>query len=150
MFTLLRTDSTNADFINLVEKLTAYFAVIDGEDHAFYNQFNKISSLKYVIVFYENDTAVGCGAIREFSTGIMEVKRMYVLPEYRGKGIASKILSELERWTKELGYNACVLETHKKQADAVALYNKAGYKVIPNYGQYANMETSLCFEKVLS
>jgi putative acetyltransferase len=150
MFTLLRTDSTNVDFINLVEKLTAYFAVIDGEDHAFYNQFNKVSSLKYVIVVYENDKAVGCGAIREFSTGIMEVKRMYVLPECRGKGIASKILSELERWTKELGYNACVLETNKKQADAVALYNKAGYKVIPNYGQYENMETSLCFEKILS
>jgi putative acetyltransferase len=150
MLTLTRTDSGNTDFINLVNELNAYFAVIDGEDHAFYNQFNKISSLKYVIVVYENDKPVGCGAIREFSTGIMEVKRMYVLPECRGKGIASKILSELESWAKELGYNTCVLETHKKQADAVALYSKAGYKVIPNYGQYANMETSLCFEKVLS
>lgn len=147
MFTFLRTDSTNADFIYLVEELTAYFAVIDGEDHAFYNQFNKIGNLKHVIVVYESSKAVGCGAIREFSDDVMEVKRMYVLPECRGKGVASKILVELERWTKELGHNICILETHKKQADAVALYTKAGYKVIPNYGQYVNMETSVCFEK---
>ena len=150
MFTLLRTNSTNIDFIDLVEQLTAYFAVIDGEDHAFYSQFNKIGSLKHVIVAYESDKALGCGAIREFSTDIVEVKRMYVLPECRGKGIASKILAELEGWAKDLGYNTCILETHKKQADAVALYNKAGYRVIPNYGQYANMETSICFEKTLS
>jgi putative acetyltransferase len=150
MFTFLRTDSTNTDFINLVKELNAYFAVIDGEDHAFYNQFNKIENLKNVIVAYENDKAVGCGAIRAFSTGAMEVKRMYVLPVCRGKGIASKILAELEICAKELGHNTCILETHKKQADAVALYSKAGYKVIPNYGQYANMETSVCFEKTLS
>src|ERR1700740_3858805 len=103
MLTVTRTNSDNTDFITLVNELTAYFAIIDGEDHEFYNQFNKISSLKYVIVVYENNKAVGCGAIREFSTGIMEVKRMYVLPECRGKGIASKILSELENWAKELG-----------------------------------------------
>jgi len=149
MLTLTRTDSTNTDFINLVKELTAYFAVIDGEDHAFYSKFNKIGSLKHVIVAYESDKALGCGAIREFSTDIVEVKRMYVLPECRGKGIASKILAELEGWAKDLGYNTCILETHKKQADAVALYNKAGYRVIPNCGQYANMETSICFEKKL-
>ena len=149
MLTLIRTDSTNTDFINLVKELTAYFAVIDGEDHAFYSQFNTISSLKYVIVAYENNKAVGCGAIREFSTSAIEVKRMYVLPECRGKGVASKILSELERWAKELGYNTCILETHKKQADAVGLYVKSGYKVIPNYGHYKNVENSVCFEKKL-
>jgi len=80
----------------------------------------------------------------------MEVKRMFVLPEFRGKGIATKILVELENWAKELLYNKCVLETGKRQPDAIALYEKNGYLKIPNYGQYANMENSVCFEKVIN
>jgi GNAT superfamily N-acetyltransferase len=87
--------------------------------------------------------------MKEFSPNIMEVKRMYTLPECRGKGIAAKILNELEKWATELSCKKCVLETGKKQPEAVALYKKNGYKLIPNYGQYAGIENSLCFEKEL-
>ncbi|QEC68164.1 GNAT family N-acetyltransferase [Panacibacter ginsenosidivorans] len=149
MFTLLRTDSVNTDFITLVKELDTYLAIIDGEEHAFYNQFNKITSLKHAIVAYENGVPVGCGAIKEFAPDTVEVKRMYVLPEQRGKGIASKVLAELERWAKELNYSKCVLETGKKQPEAISLYNKSGYVNIPNYGQYLNVENSICFEKKL-
>lgn len=149
MISLLRTDSNNIDFIELVKQLDAYLAIIDGEEHAFYNQFNKVANLKYVVVAYENDKPVGCGAIKDFSAQAMEVKRMYVLPECRGKGIASTILAELEKWTKELGYKRCVLETGKKQVDAVSLYKKSGYNVITNYGQYLNIDASICFEKFI-
>ena len=149
MLTIVRTNSQNADFIGLVKYLDAGLAVTDGEDHAFYNQFNKIDNIKYVTVAYENDLAVGCGAIKEFSEGTMEVKRMFVSESHRGKGIAGRILAELETWAEELGYSRCILETGIRQVEAVALYKKSGYSIIPNYGQYIGVENSLCFEKEL-
>ncbi|SIT88092.1 GNAT family N-acetyltransferase [Pontibacter indicus] len=79
----------------------------------------------------------------------MEVKRMYVLPEGRNQGIASKVLAELEAWAQELAYARCILETGLKQPEAIGLYQKSGYQQIPNYAQYAGVENSVCFEKVL-
>jgi len=75
---------------------------------------------------------------------------MYTLPENRGKGIATKVLSELELWATELSSEKCILETGKKQPEAIELYKKNGYKQIPNYGQYAEIENSICFEKNLN
>ncbi len=150
MTTLHRTNSDNKDFQNLVAQLDADLARRDGEDHAFYNQFNSIASIKYALVIYEKNIAIGCGALKELEPGSMEVKRMYVVPEYRGKGLATKILTGLENWAKELSYDKCVLETGKRQPEAIALYKKNGYKVIPNYGQYKGVENSVCFEKALS
>ena len=145
----LRTTSKNPDFQKLVKLLDAYLAMMDGEEHGFYDQYNKIDMLKHCLVIFDNDEAVACGAIKELDTKSMEVKRMFTLPEKRGKGLASAILRELETWSKELGYEKTVLETGKKQVEAVALYNKCGYKIIPNYGQYIGVENSVCFEKLL-
>jgi len=146
---ILRTTSENIDFQNLVKKLDIYLAEIDGEDHAFYDQFNKIDLLRNCIVIFENDKAIACGAIKPIDGSAMEVKRMFTLPEYRGKGLAVSVLKELEIWAKELGYEKTVLETGKKQIEAVALYKKCNYSIIPNYGQYAGIENSICFEKIL-
>lgn len=145
----LRTTSENTDFQKLTKQLDAYLAIMDGDEHAFYHQYNKIDSLKNCVVIFDNDEAVAIGAIKAFDEKSMEVKRMFTLPEKRGKGLASAILKELETWTKELGYEKTVLETGKRQTEAVALYNKSGYKVIPNYGQYVGIENSVCFEKEL-
>ena len=145
----MRTNSDNQDFIGLVKHLDADLAERDGEDHSFYAQYNKIDKIKYAVVAYENDEPVGCGAIKEYAPGIMEVKRMYTSPTSRGKGIASRVLRELELWASELSYEKCILETGKKQPEAIGLYKKNGYKVIPNYGQYAEVENSLCFEKLI-
>jgi GNAT superfamily N-acetyltransferase len=149
MIKLFRTNSENHDFIALVKLLDADLAIVDGKDHAFYSQFNKINNIRYVIVAYEDEKAAGCGAIKEFDKGAMEVKRMYVSPQNRKKGIASMILSELEKWASELSASKCILETGKRQYEAVGLYKKSGYQLIPNYGQYAEVENSLCFEKEL-
>src|SRR5579871_2691504 len=147
MITLLRTNSDNKDVAELVKYLDAFLAKIDGDEHAFYAQLNKTAKMKHIVVAYENEKPVGCGAIRESSPGIMEVKRMYTLPDFRGKGIAAKVLNELEKWATEMDYQKCVLETGKRQPEAVALYKKSGYKSIPNYGKYAGVENSVCFEK---
>jgi len=149
MIKLVRTNSENRDFITLVKLLDADLAIVDGKDHVFYSQFNKIDNIRYVIVAYDDERAAGCGAIKEFGRDAMEVKRMYVSPQNRKKGIASMILSELEKWASELSASKCILETGKRQYEAVGLYKKSGYQLIPNYGQYAGVENSLCFEKEL-
>ncbi len=149
MIALIRTDSSNEDFVKLVASLDAELAIMDGDDHAFYDQFNSIVDLKYVVVAYKNKEPIACGAIKEIATDAMEVKRMYVKLQERAKGVAGKILLELEKWTVELGYSKCRLETGKKQPEAIKLYEKKGYKRIINYGQYFGVENSVCFEKIL-
>jgi putative acetyltransferase len=149
MTELIRTDSANADFIVLVQNLDQELSVIDGEDHSFYSQFNKLVAIKYVVVAFKEGSPVACGAIKEYEPDIMEVKRMYTLPSERGKGMAGLILVELENWAREMGYKKCVLETGQRLPDAIALYRKHGYSVVPNYGQYAGVENSVCFEKIL-
>jgi GNAT superfamily N-acetyltransferase len=149
MINCIRTNSENENFHKLVTELDADLRIRDGEDHSFYAQFNTIDKIKYVIVAYDNEIPVGCGAIKEYSQDTMEVKRMFVLLNRRGQGIASIILKELEQWTIELNYRKCLLETGKKQPEAIELYKKNGYKIIPNFGQYENVENSVCFEKRL-
>lgn len=149
MIQLIKTNSTNEDFIKLVSFLDAELAIKDGKDHAFYHQFNGIVNLNHVVVAYKNEQAIGCGAIKPFNDSAMEVKRMFVPESARGLGIATKVLKELEVWAKDLGYKKCVLETGKKQVEAIALYKKCNYNIIPNYGQYKGVENSICFEKQL-
>lgn len=150
MFTLTGTNSDNADFIELVRHLDAELAVNNGDQNDFYAQFNKVDALKHVVIAYQEGRAAACGAVKEYEPGIMEVKRMYTLPEYRSQGLAGRVLAELERWAAELGYQKCILETGKTQTAAIHLYEKSGYKTTPNYGQYAGVENSVCFEKVLT
>ena len=149
MLQLLRTNSTNQDFIELVRSLDQDLAKRDGDDHSFYHQFNKIDSIQHVVVLYDNQMAVACGAIKKFDEKRMEVKRMYTEPAHRGHGLASKVLRELEQWARELFYEACLLETGLKQPEAIRLYEKNGYRIIANYGQYAGVDNSVCFEKQL-
>lgn len=149
MIILRRTDSDDPDFKALVKLLDADLAERDGADHGFYAQFNKIDKIRHAVVCYENDQPVGCGAIKAFSEEAMEVKRMYVSPDGRKKGIATRVLTELETWANELGYAQCVLETGKRQPEAIALYEKNGYQRTENYGQYVGVENSVCFAKVL-
>jgi GNAT superfamily N-acetyltransferase len=149
MVTLVRADTKNRDFIELVRLLDADLAIRDGDDHSFYDQFNRIDTIKYAVVAYENNSAVGCGAIKAFDQSSMEVKRMFVIQDYRKRGVATQILGELERWAMELSYARFILETGKMQPEAIELYSRYGYTVIPNYGQYAGIENSVCFEKKL-
>ncbi len=150
MIQLVRTQSKNPDFSRLVQLLDAYLAEKDGDEHAFYDQFNHIDQLPHVVVAYWDGIPVGCGAIKPFSGHEMEVKRMFVSPDHRQKGIARTILNELENWARELGFSACVLETGKRQTEAVGLYPACGYKITANYGQYIGMDNSVCMRKELS
>ena len=149
MIHCIRTNFNDEHFQQLVGKLDADLKIRDGDDHLFYSQFNKIDTIKYAIVGYENGMPVACGAIKAYAGNTMEVKRMYVLPGNRKQGIASAILKELELWAIELNADKLLLETGKNQPEAIALYKKNGYAMIPNFGQYENIENSVCFKKVL-
>ena len=102
-----------------------------------------------MVLAYKNNEAIGCGAIKQYDEGVMEVKRMYTNTAERGNGIASSVLGELEKWATELDAKKCVLETGLKQPEAIRLYQKNNYNLIPNYGQYSAIENSRCFEKIL-
>ena len=149
MIQLIRSTSEHKDFVKLVSELDKELAERDGADHAFFAQFNKIDKIKHVVLAYENKEAIACGAIKAFDESSMEVKRMYSSKENRGQGLASQVLNELEKWANELGYKKCVLETGIRQPEAIRLYEKNGYTLIPNYGQYAEVADSRCFEKKL-
>lgn len=150
MLRIQRTNSEDPDFIKLVQHLDKDLAERDGDEHAFYHQFNNIDKIKHAVLIYDDVKPIGCGAIKEYENNSVEVKRMYTPPEARGMGIATKVLVELEKWAMEMSYSKCILETGKKQPEAIRLYEKNGYKVVSNYGQYAGIVNSVCFEKQLS
>jgi len=149
MKTLKRTNSEDTDFRFLVTLLDEQLRISDNDEHNFYSQYNRIDLLRHIVVAYYNNVPVGCGAIKFYAEGAAEVKRLYVRDDYRRKGIARMILTELERWAEELNFNSCILETGKKQPEAIVFYHKKGYRAIPNYGQYANAENSICMKKHL-
>ena len=149
MLTFIRTDNSNRDFKTLVKLLDQNLKITDGDEHEFYNQFNGIEKIKHVLVVYKEEILIGCGAIKHHDINTAEVKRMYVLDQIRGQGIATEILGQLELWAEELGYHKCILETGSRQHSAIALYKKNEYEVIDNYEQYLGVENSVCFGKTL-
>ena len=149
MNNLKRTTSDDSHFQALVTLLDEDLAIRDGSEHTFYAQFNKLNSIKNAVVSYLDDKPIGCGAFKKYDSQTVEIKRMFVLPDYRGQRIAVDILQEQEQWAAELNYTSSVLETGKKQPEAIRLYERSGYILIPNYGQYEGIENSVCMKKVL-
>jgi putative acetyltransferase len=105
--------------------------------------------LVFYVAYDDNETAVACGALKHYDDQTAEIKRMYVKPKHRGRGISKLILTELEDKAKELNYNRLILETGLKQPEAINLYNKFGYKPFKCYGRHADDPDSRCFEKFI-
>lgn len=147
---IIKTNAQNPGFLELVSRLDAGLAITDGDDHTFYDQFNKLDDIKHVLLALEGDVPVACGAFKERNEVTVEIKRMYTSEACRGKGLATRILSELEDWAKESSYTRVILETGIRQIEALALYKKCGYQIIENYGPYVGVETSICFSKELT
>lgn len=148
MLSILRTTSHNPDFQKLTALFDEYLVYIDGDEKDFFAQYNQIY-LDNVILCHENGIAIGCGAFKKHNDKKVEIKRMFVYPEHRGKGVANLILDELEIWAKELSSTTCILETSNKLQNAIALYKKSGYIITKNYGQYIGVESSICMKKII-
>ena len=148
MFILKRTTSDHPDFKKLTALFDEYLIDIDGDEKDFFAQYNQIY-LDNVIVCYCDNELAGCGAFKNHQNEKAEMKRMFVDPDHRKKGIASLVLSELEFWAKEIGCASCILETSIKLENAIALYKKAGYTITENYGQYIGVKSSVCMRKII-
>jgi putative acetyltransferase len=102
MFTTIQTNFTNLDFIKLTNELDEYLTIVDGEEHDFYVQYNRADNMENVVVCYSNDTPIGCGAFKPYNATTIEIKRMYVVPNMRSKGVAAIVLKALESWAASL------------------------------------------------
>lgn len=145
-----QVDSEDHHFRSLVKALDAELAGYNGEKDEFYTQFNSIQYIKNaILVLDENDLPLACGAFKKYADDTVEIKRMYVHPDHRRHGLASTVLTQLERWAKELGFEYALLETGEFLSGTVAFYKKCGYSIIPNYDQYVGIDGSICFKKTL-
>lgn len=145
----IRGNSGNKDFLELVKLLDMELAQKNGENNAFFALYNQVEAISNVVVLYDKELPVACGAFKEYEPGTVEVKRMYVKYDQRKRGYATVVLKELEQWATELGVEKCILETGREMSEAIALYRKNQYLSIPNYGQYKGVELSVCFAKIL-
>ncbi len=147
---ITRTTSDNPAFQNLTSELDDELCRIYNTNKEDYEEYNRITGLPTVVVVYENGGAIACGCFKQFDAQRIELKRMFVRPGFRGKGIASMMVSELEKWARELGYPTAILETGKGQPEAIALYRKLGYTDIPHFGEFPEESRSVCLGKTLS
>jgi GNAT superfamily N-acetyltransferase len=150
VITIKRTNSNDPDFQLLVSHLDNELWNELKEDQSTYDQYNKVPDLQTVVVIYINEKPVACGCFKQYRSDTVEIKRMFVEKEYRGKGLSKIILNELEQWAMESGFHFAILETSVHFKTAQTLYSNAGYIVIDNYDQYAGLEESVCMKKDLS
>jgi putative acetyltransferase len=148
MITLKRTDADDPQFRELVSALNEELARRDGADHPL-AQFNSIAELKMVLVAYCDEEAVGCAAMARYDERTVELKRMYVLPDFRGQRIGERILVELEHWAKEMGVARGILFMGSRQPEAQQLYLRNGYHKVDKYGPLREIADCQCFAKAL-
>lgn len=151
--TITVEDPFHPDAARLIQHLSAELGERYGDDGSggFDPADVKVPRAAFVIAHVDGLPA-GCGALRPFEEdpgGTAELKRMFVEPPMRGRGISRQILRYLEALARSFGYHTIVLETGERQPEAIGLYEKSGYERIPNYGPYTNRSLSRCFAKHL-
>jgi len=145
------TDECNKDFILLCHLLDAFLnELVGGEEHrSEYIQYNTLNDIHDIIVAYDGNIPVGCASFKHYEDGIAEVKRVFVKNTHRGQGVSKHLMTQLEEKAKEKGYSKFVLECGEPLETAMSLYRSIGFRTIPNYGPYINMQESVCMEKAL-
>jgi len=147
--TLEAVDIRSADAVRMVARLDEDLARRYGEAPSEFTAANALADHMTFLVGYLGGRPVACGAFRPMDAKAAEIKRMFVEPDLRGRGIARRLLAELEERARRAGYSLARLETGVRQAEAIRLYEAAGYRRIENYGIYAGNPDSVCFEKAL-
>ena len=143
------TDGRNDDFVMLCHKLDEYLnEIIGGEkQRKEYVQYNALEDIHDVILIYDDKRPIACAGFKLYDGDIAEVKRVFLTTEYRGKGISKQLMSALEDKAKRKGYSSLILETGRPLTSAMGLYQKIGYRIVDNYGQYKEMRESICMRK---
>ncbi len=138
---------SSKDYAMLAKKLDDYYISLVGDVHLRYAKMNDPRNMACIVVAYEGNTPMGCGCWKAVDEETAEVKRIYVEPQFRRRGVASAIIDLLESHILASGYGKILLETARTTGDSKALYLSLGYKEIPYYGSPAGAENCRCFLK---
>jgi GNAT superfamily N-acetyltransferase len=144
------TTSDNPDFIFLYNTFDTFLWERYPELKTDYWGNNVIEFNPNVVIIYLNDKPAGCGCFKKYNETAAELKRMFVLPEARGLGIAQQIIKQVENKAIEQGFKMLILETLHKQLEAINLYQKMGYKITENYEPYVGLTNSICMSKSIN
>lgn len=147
---IVYTDSENPDFAKLIKMLDEDLNERYGELQKQYDVHNKVDHINNVVLLYIDGRPAACGAFKRYDPDSVELKRIFVAKECRGWGLSKIIVAELEEQAVKEGYRCAVLETGIRQNEAIGLYTKCGYEVIPNYGVYIDNSNSVCMRKKLA
>ena len=145
------TDGNHEAFRRFYAVTEAYYSqVVGGSDkRAGFVPFNASADIPFVLLAYIDSQPVGCAGLKRYSDDDTEVKRVWVEPAYRRRGIANALMEQIEEKARNLGYRRVILQTRPIMPDAVALYTKRGYELIPNYPPYDQLEGAVCYAKTL-
>lgn len=142
-------DETFRQFYLITEEY--YSRIVSGEENRrAFIPYNISAAVEDVLLVFSGDTAVGCAGLKRYSDSDAEIKRVWVEPHFRGKHIASEMMRRIEARAREKGYSRTVLQTREIMADAVGLYRKLGYVMIPAYPPYDKLEGAVCMAKMIS
>lgn len=145
------TDGLDHDFQHFYVVTEEFYSRLAGgaENRRAFIPHNLSGSISHVLIAYIHGAPVGCAGLRAYSDQDIEIKRVWVEPEYRHKGVASGLMDRIERKANELGYRRTILQTREQMEDAIALYMARGYKKIDKYAPYDTLDGALCFGKDL-
>ena len=150
-FEYIWTDGSNSDFAALSLLMEEYYNQLAGgaEKRSSFIPHNSLGDIHNVLMVYSENKPVASAAFKAFDASTVEVKRVWVCCEYRGRHISRTMMELLERRAREMGYTRAVLQTREKCVEAVSLYTKIGYSRIENYPPYDGMEHAVCYAKQL-
>ena len=145
------TDGNNEDFRMFYLKTEEFYSSIVGglKNREAFVPYNLSESISDVLIASVSGVAVGCAGLKAYSDSDVEIKRVWVDPEFRGNHISSVMMDALENRATELGFKRAILQTRPQMEEAVHLYTKRGYKLIDNYPPYDKLEGAICFAKEL-
>lgn len=145
------TDGNNEDFRMFYLKTEEFYSNIVGglKNREAFVPYNLSESISDVLIASVSGVAVGCAGLKAYSDSDVEIKRVWVEPEFRGNHISSVMMDALENRATELGFKRAILQTRPQMEEAVYLYTKRGYKLIDNYPPYDKLEGAICFAKEL-
>lgn len=145
------TDGSNEDFQRFYLETEEYYSqIVGGKDkRSAFVPFNLSQNITDVLIAYDGEKAVGCAGLKRYSDTDVELKRVWVDPECRGRHIASKMLDKIEEKSRDMGFSRIILQTRPLMEDAVRLYEKRGYKIISNYPPYDKLDGAICMARDL-
>lgn len=146
---IIRTDSEDVNFQQLIKLLDEDLHNRYGAIQSTYSEHNKVDKINHVIVVLDKDRPVACGSYKKHDASSVELKRMYVVKEYRRQGLAKLVVRELLKMAKEESYSDMLLETGIKQYEAIKLYESLGFCKVDNFSPYIGNTNSVCMKKHL-